>query len=98
MVLDDLYLTNNIDDETINKFKQEAEIEVNALGVDDSFYFSTLVRIRIYTLLATIQIENEEAKKKYEIYSSSFNHYLKLAKGTPAVKVSGVKSVKIGRG
>jgi len=80
MVLDDLYLTNNIDDETINKFKQEAEIEVNALGVNDSFYFSTLVRIRTYTLLAIIQ------------------HYLKLAKGTPAVKVSGVKSVKIGRG
>ena len=98
MTLDDAYLTNGIDEDVINKFKQEAEIEVDSLGVSDSFYFSTLVRVRVYILLATIRYEEEEAKKKYEVYSKSFTHYLKLAKGDTAVKVSGVKSVQMFRG
>jgi len=57
VILDDKYLVNNVEQEVIDKFETEAENEVNALNVTDSFLIDKMVRCCIYMSLAFILYE-----------------------------------------
>ena len=98
MVLDDKYLVNNVEQEVIDKFETEAENEVNALGVTDSFLIDKMVRCRIYMSLASILYESEESKAKYELYEKDFNRYMKMSQGVSTTPTKQVKSIKLFRG
>jgi len=98
MELDDIYLTNNVDVPTIDKYKVQAELEVEALGINNDFYFNMLVKNRVYMFLAMDNYENDEAKEKYKAYERSFKYYVGLAKGESPIISKSVKSVKLGRG
>jgi len=84
----DTFLTKDKDDISLEALEDDAVNEVALLNVTHDFYVEKLVTSIVYMQLCKEQFEDESVRKKYDVYKSEFEKYLKQASNTPVVNAT----------
>ena len=84
----DTFLTKDKNDISLEALEDDAVNEVALLNVTHDFYVEKLVTSIVYMQLCKEQFEDESVRKKYDVYKSEFEKYLKQASNTPVVNAT----------